>query len=121
MKSRLGYSCTKLVRLSHGLDMGRTRGFRKRCENSRKWCSQVDTLMTHQVHISELIPKPGERVLTAGRSRSGKSSLMDWTTREIQRSRPTCMQILIDTKPRFRAEKIPGPVSYRNRRHASQL
>lgn len=68
-----------------------------------------------------MIPDPGERVLTAGRSRSGKSSLMDWEIREVQRTRPTCMQILIDTKPRFRAEKIRGPVSYRNRRDARKL
>lgn len=76
---------------------------------------------TRQVHISELVPNPGERVLTAGRSRSGKSSLMDWETREIQTSRPTCMQILLDTKPRFRAEKIRGPFSYRNRKNAEKL
>ena len=74
-----------------------------------------------QVHIQELIPEPGERVITAGKSRSGKSSLIDWEIREIQAKRPTCMQILIDSKPRFRAEKIRGPVSFRNRRDASKL
>jgi hypothetical protein len=74
-----------------------------------------------QVHLGELIPRPGERVLTAGRSRSGKSSLMDWEIREIQATRPTCMQILVDTKPRFRAEKIRGPVHPKNRRDASKL
>jgi len=73
------------------------------------------------VHISELLPKPGERVLTFGRSRTGKSSLMDWEIREIQKSRPTCMQILVDSKPRFRAEKTRGPFHYRNRRDASKL
>jgi hypothetical protein len=31
------------------------------------------------------------------------------------------MQILVDTKPRFRAEKIRGPVTYKNRRDASKL
>lgn len=73
------------------------------------------------VHISELLPQPGERVLTFGRSRTGKSSLMDWEVREVQRSRPTCMQILVDSKPRFRAEKIRGPFRYKNRRDASKL
>lgn len=81
----------------------------------------LQTLPGKQVHIQNLIPGPGERVFTGGRSRSGKSSLMDWEIREIQHSRPSCMQILIDTKPRFRAEKIRGPVSYRNRRDASKL
>ena len=72
-------------------------------------------------HIAELIPKPGERVLTAGRSRTGKSSFMDWEVRAVQELRPTCMQVLVDTKPRFRAEKLRGPVTYRNRRDASKL
>jgi hypothetical protein len=60
-------------------------------------------------------------VLTAGRSRTGKSSFMDWETREIQVTRPHCMQVLVDTKPRFRAEKIRGPVMYKNRRDAKKL
>jgi hypothetical protein len=46
---------------------------------------------------------------------------MDWEMREIQHSRPTCMQCLVDTKPRFRAEKIRGPISFRNRRDAKKL
>ncbi len=73
------------------------------------------------VHINQLIPKEGERVITAGRSRTGKSSFMDWEVREIQDGRPQCMQLLIDTKPRFRAEKTRGPIAYRNRRNASKL
>jgi hypothetical protein len=73
------------------------------------------------VHIQNLIPRPGERVGTFGRSRSGKSSLMDWGVREIQATRPRCMQILVDTKPRFRAEKIRGPLAYKQRRDASGL
>jgi hypothetical protein len=79
------------------------------------------------VHLSRLAPQPGERVATFGRSRTGKSSLMDWEVREVQNSRPTCMQILVDTKPRFRAEKIRGRVvpgikaSYKNRRDAGKL
>lgn len=73
------------------------------------------------VHLRSLIPGPGERSIVAGRSRSGKSSLMDWGIREVQSSRPHCMQLLVDTKPRFRAEKIRGPVGYRNRRNAEKL
>jgi hypothetical protein len=74
-----------------------------------------------QTHLSNLIPQPGERVATFGRSRSGKSSLMDWEVREIQRLRPMAMQIIVDTKPRFRAEKMRGPITYRNRRDAKKL
>jgi hypothetical protein len=81
----------------------------------------MDTMTRGPVHISNLIPAPGERVATFGRSRAGKSSLMDWEIREIQRTRPTCMQLLVDTKPRFRAEKTRGPVGYKNRRDASKL
>jgi hypothetical protein len=77
--------------------------------------------MQTQTHISRLIPQPGERVATLGRSRTGKSSFMDWETREIQSLRPTCMQLLVDTKPRFRAEKIRGPLRYKNRRDARKL
>lgn len=73
------------------------------------------------VHLQNLLPQPGERVATFGRSRSGKSSLMDWEVREIQATRPTAMQVIVDTKPRFRAEKIRGPVTFRNRRDASKL
>lgn len=46
---------------------------------------------------------------------------MDWEIREVQHSRPHCMQVLVDTKPRFRAEKQRGPFLYRNRRDASKL
>jgi len=81
----------------------------------------MPTLIRSQVPLSELIPDPGERVVTAGTSRTGKSSMMDWEIREVQQLRPTCMQLLMDTKPRFRAEKTRGPVSYRNRRDASKL
>lgn len=77
--------------------------------------------MRKLAHISELTPEPGERVATFGRSRTGKSSLMDWEVREVQHTRPTCMQVLVDTKPRFRAEKIRGPFHPRNRRDAKKL
>lgn len=74
-----------------------------------------------QVPLSQLIPNPGERVITAGRSRTGKSSFMDWELREVQVARPTAMQVIVDTKPRFRAEKMRGPLSFKNRRNASKL
>lgn len=79
------------------------------------------TKTANQAHISQLIPQPGERALVAGRSRSGKSSLQDWGIREIAYTRPLCMQLLVDTKPRFRAEKIRGPFTYQNRRSAEKL
>lgn len=73
------------------------------------------------VHLEDLTVNPGERSAVFGRSRSGKSSLMDWETRIVQETRPSCMQVLVDTKPRFRAEKIRGPVTFKNRRDASKL
>lgn len=59
-------------------------------------------------HISDLTPEKGERVITAGGTRAGKSALMEWTMRHVQRTRPEAMQILVDTKPRFRAETERG-------------
>lgn len=73
------------------------------------------------LELSRLIAEPGERAITLGTSRTGKSSFMDWGMREIQVHRPTAMQIVVDTKPRFRAEKIRGPFSYKNRSDASKL
>jgi hypothetical protein len=73
------------------------------------------------VHISNILPGPGERVGTFGGSRSGKSSLMDWEMRTIQDERPKCMQIIVDTKPRFRAEKMRGPFRDKQRRDADKL
>ena len=55
--------------------------------------------------IAKVTPGPAERALVFGTSRSGKSSLMDWEIRHIQHTRPTAMQLLVDTKPRFRAEQ----------------
>lgn len=59
-------------------------------------------------HISHLTPGKGERVITVGGTRAGKSALMEWTMRDVQRTRPDAMQILVDTKPRFRAETERG-------------
>lgn len=54
--------------------------------------------------FSALVAEPGERHLVAGTSRAGKSSYQDWEMRYVQEHRPTAMQVLVDTKPRFRAE-----------------
>jgi hypothetical protein len=61
--------------------------------------------MMEMTHIHELVPEPGERHLVIGGTRAGKSSLMDWGIRDVQRTRPDAMQIIVDTKPRFRAEQ----------------
>lgn len=58
--------------------------------------------------FGDLIAQPGERHLIYGGTRAGKSSFIDWQIRHIQATRPDCMQILLDTKPRFRAEMERG-------------
>jgi hypothetical protein len=58
--------------------------------------------------ISFVTPRPGERTLYFGGTRAGKSSLMDWTLREIMRTRPNCISIIVDSKPRFRGEHRRG-------------
>jgi hypothetical protein len=60
--------------------------------------------------FADLIAQPGERHLIYGGTRAGKSSFIDWEMREIQRTRPMCMQVLIDSKPRFRAETERMPI-----------
>lgn len=57
------------------------------------------------VAFQDLIQGPGERHIIYGGTRTGKSSLMDWSMREIQSQRPSCMTLVADTKPRFRAER----------------
>lgn len=74
-----------------------------------------------QMHISALTPDKGERVATFGGSRSGKSSWMDWEMREVQRTRQKCAQLLLDTKPRFRAETTRHPWFPKQRRPARKL
>jgi len=60
--------------------------------------------------LEELVQQPGERHLMYGGTRTGKSTFMDVSIRHVQRERPECMQLLADTKPRFRAETIAyGP------------
>jgi hypothetical protein len=62
------------------------------------------------MELDDLVQGPGERHLVFGSSRCGKSSLEDWSMRHIQQQRPECMQLVLDTKPRFRAETIAyGP------------
>jgi hypothetical protein len=38
--------------------------------------------------------------------------MQEWSMREVQHSRPDAMQVLVDTKPRFRAETERGPFGY---------
>lgn len=59
-------------------------------------------------HISDLAPEPGERHGIFGGTRAGKSAFQDWSLRHIQTTRPDAMQILVDTKPRFRAQHEKG-------------
>lgn len=73
------------------------------------------------VHLSSLIPEPGERVATFGGSRTGKSSLQDWEARTIQEVRPACAQLILDSKPRYRAETIRHPWFPKQRRDAKKL
>jgi hypothetical protein len=70
------------------------------------------------VHISQLAPGKAERVITFGGTRAGKSSLTDMTMMQVQHDRPAAMQILIDTKPRYRAEKERGR-TYNGRKNAA--
>jgi hypothetical protein len=72
------------------------------------------------MHISDLTPAEAEREGTFGGTRSGKSSYMDWQIREIQHSRPDAMQILVDSKPRYRAETVRGPFR-KGRKNAAYL
>jgi hypothetical protein len=68
---------------------------------------------------SDIIPGEGERHLIFGTSRSGKSSHLDWEMRGIQEEEPDCMSILVDTKPRFRAETERMPHLPKSRTSAS--
>jgi hypothetical protein len=56
---------------------------------------------------SETVPGPGTRRIMAGGTRAGKSAKQEWDMRYVQRERPEAMQLLIDTKPRFRATHEP--------------
>lgn len=56
------------------------------------------------MQLSEITPKKAERALIIGGTRSGKSTLMDHFMREMVKERPHVQILLLDTKPRFRAE-----------------
>lgn len=63
-----------------------------------------------ELQFADLCSQCGERHIVYGGTRTGKSSFMDWDMRHVQETRPECMQLVADTKPRFRAETIPyGP------------
>lgn len=59
--------------------------------------------------IADITPGPGERSLTFGGTRAGKSALDEWRLRQIQHDRPSAMIAVVDSKPRFRAETERGP------------
>ncbi len=59
-------------------------------------------------HVSEITPAKGERVISIGGTRAGKSSLTDMTMMQVQSERPIAMQVLVDSKPRYRAETERG-------------
>lgn len=71
--------------------------------------------------FSEFIPERAERTIIYGGTRSGKSSLADWIARNIQKTRPDAMILLLDTKPRFRAEMTAFGPLLRMRRDAKEL
>jgi hypothetical protein len=66
------------------------------------------------VDIGAITPGPAERSATIGGTRAGKSALEEWRMRHVQQTRPMCMPIIVDSKPRFRAETERGP--FRNGR-----
>ena len=71
--------------------------------------------------FDDFLPQRAERTLIYGGTRSGKSSLADWIMRRILAQRPTAMPLLLDTKPRFRAEFEAWGPGYRFRRSAEKL
>lgn len=68
--------------------------------------------------LTDLVQGPGERHILYGGTRTGKSSMMDWSIRCIQYWRPSAMILIADTKPRFRAENIVNPRMYSKRLNA---
>jgi hypothetical protein len=61
------------------------------------------------VALDDIVQGPGERHLIYGGTRTGKSSLMDWSIRHVQRTRRDAMILIADTKPRFRAQYLVNP------------
>lgn len=70
--------------------------------------------------IDQYVQGPGERHLIYGGTRTGKSSFMDWSIRHIQKTRPECMTLIADTKPRFRASSLINPRFYDKRLDAKK-
>lgn len=56
-------------------------------------------------YIADIAPRRAERVVVTGGTRSGKSCLTDWFMRYLVGGYPNMDIMLLDTKPRFRAEK----------------
>lgn len=69
--------------------------------------------------LRDIVAQPGETHIIYGTTRAGKSVHDDLEMREIQDSRPDCMQLLVDTKPRFRAETERMPYRAKGRVSAS--
>lgn len=73
------------------------------------------------MEFTDLVQGPGERHIIYGGTRTGKSSFMDWSIREIQAQRPDAWILVADTKPRFRAEQMAYGPNNRFRRDAKKL
>jgi hypothetical protein len=58
------------------------------------------------MHIDEIAPAKGQRAIVLGSSRSGKSVLADHFHFHIVESRPLSEHLMLDTKPRYRAELV---------------
>jgi hypothetical protein len=58
------------------------------------------------MHIDQITPIKGKRVAIFGSSRTGKSVLADHIHFNIVKTRPQSQILLLDTKPRYRAELI---------------
>lgn len=69
----------------------------------------------------DVVAGPAERHIIYGTTRSGKSCHMDHEMRAVQEWRPEAMQLLLDTKPRFRAETVKMKYNPRGRQKADYL
>lgn len=72
------------------------------------------------MNIDQITPKKGERVIILGSSRSGKSVVADHIHFNIVKMRPAAEILVLDTKPRYRAEIErygPGMKLVRNADH----
>lgn len=56
------------------------------------------------LNLDAIAPSKAQRGLVIGGSRSGKSTLIDMLIRHAVRTRPSIRALLLDSKPRFRAE-----------------